>query len=773
MQNVNTPTNLVIFGATGDLVAKKVVPALFRLFAKNALPPQFRITGFSRRNLGNAKFRQRVAKIIPKPNKDFSSLFYYEQGVFENLKDYKALAKKLATVDEEWSACSNKLFYLAVPPKYYKNVFTNLAASNLTKPCSPEEGWTRILVEKPFGKDLATSRQLDDLLGKLFKEIQIYRIDHYLAKEMLQNILTFRFSNNLFEQSWNNKRIERIEIRLLERIGVEDRGSFYDDIGALRDVGQNHLLQMLALTTMEQPPDFSADAIRKKRAEILTTLQIPTQAEVSAASFRAQYAGFRKIDGVKPDSQTETYFKLRAFLTAERWRGVPIFLESGKRLANPRKEIVLIFRHPSPCLCPPGRHYQNKVVIRLEPREAIQIDFWGKKPGLTMDIEKKSLDFFLRQKKQQTQYTEEYEKLLLDCIAGDQTLFISTREVKAMWKFIDPFVRSWHKNLVPLNFYRPDNKDILAVAEKEIGGPAAPKINKEIGIIGLGKMGTNIAKRLLDKDWRVVGYNRSRAATDELVKSGLDGAYSLAELSSQLTSPKLLWLMVPAGKAVDEVIGKLLPTLKRGDVIVDGGNSFYQDSVRREKLLKKRGIRSLDVGVSGGPAGARNGASLMVGGDKKLFAQLAPLFADLAVENGYEYMGSAGAGHFVKMVHNGIEYGMMQAIAEGFTLLKRAKYKLNLAKVASVYNHGSVVESRLIGWLKEAFQIYGESLDTVSGSAGHTGEGAWTVQVAKREKIKVRVIEEAMKFRIASAKNPSYTGRILSALRNRFGGHTP
>lgn len=784
---VNIPTILVVFGATGDLVKKKILPALFNLFLEGKLPTMFKVVGFSRRSFSRedfekyifeatAKYRGANAKICGAFCKPFS----YQQGVFEKLDGFRALEKRLLAIDNEWGVCANKLFYLAVPPKFYKTIFKKLAASGLTKPCSPEEGWSRVLVEKPFGKDLETAKKLDTLLGALFKEEQIYRIDHYLAKEMLQNILAFRFSNNLFENSWDNTLIEKITIRLWEKIGVEDRGGFYDSVGALQDVGQNHFLEMLALITMENPTDFNDRAIREKRRQALETLVPPSAREIKKFSFRAQYAGYRTIEGVAPNSRRETYFKIRAFLDSPRWRGVPTVLEGGKRLKEQRKEIVVWLKHPTPCLCPKDAkdHYQNKIVFTLEPQEGVTFELWRKRPGLAFEIERKDCLCSFREEVKMTQYTEEYEKLLYDCIVGDQTLFASSGEVEVMWRFIDPIVKAWKKSAVPLNAYEPDSDQPMRESRwiDEGARPAREHVlKKEIAIVGLGKMGANIARRLMQKNWRVFGFNLTPDETNELEKEGLLGLYSLTEIVEKLSRPRIVWLMVPAGKPVDGVLfGKegLAKKLKRGDTVIDGGNSFYKDSVTRSKKLNKAGIHFVDAGVSGGPQGALEGASLMVGGERKRFEKLEPLFADLAQENGYQFFEGAGAGHFVKMVHNGIEYGMMQAIAEGFTILKKSKYKLDLTRIADVYNHGSVIESRLVEWLKNALEMHGEDLKDVSGAVGHTGEGEWTVKTAKELKVKAKILEGAMKFRVASEKNPGYTGKILSALREQFGGHS-
>jgi len=297
-------------------------------------------------------------------------------------------------------------------------------------------------------------------------------------------------------------------------------------------------------------------------------------------------------------------------------------------------------------------------------------------------------------------------------------------------------------------------------------------MEKKVGLIGLGKMGKNMTQRLLEKKWKVIGYDKK--LNKNFIDKKLIIVNSLEELVKKLSPPRLIWLMVPAGKSTDEVLFNkkgLLNFLQKGDIVIDGGNSFYFDSIKRAEKLSKRNFEFVDVGVSGGPEGARNGACLMIGGKEKIFKYLKPLFRDLSTENGFQFFEGTGAGHFVKMVHNGIEYGMMQAIAEGFDLIKESNYKLNLEKVADIYNHGSVIESRLISWLEKAFKIHGQDLKNVSGKVGHTGEGEWTIKIAKRLKVPVKIIEESFKFRILSQKKPSFTGKILSALREQFGGH--
>jgi 6-phosphogluconate dehydrogenase len=343
-----------------------------------------------------------------------------------------------------------------------------------------------------------------------------------------------------------------------------------------------------------------------------------------------------------------------------------------------------------------------------------------------------------------------------------------------MWRFIDPIWKAWQKNLVPLDTYKKHSNSVVnkSFVSK---APELDSGRNEVGIIGLGKMGGNVALRLHEKGWNVVGYNRTSEVTKTFEKGGIIGKYSLEELVKSLKPSRTIWIMLPEGPALDEIIfGKdgLVQYLKKGDTIIDAGNSLYKNSRKRYKKLKRLGFNFIDVGVSGGPGGARNGACLMVGGEYKVFEKHFKLFSDVAAVGAVAHFEGEGAGHFVKMVHNGIEYGMMQAIAEGFAVLKKSKYTLDLEKITAIYNNGSVIESRLIKWLNDAFKIYGQSLDNVSGKVHHTGEGKWTIDAAKELEIPIKVIEDSLKFRIRSEKDPSYTGKILSALRNQFGGHS-
>lgn len=440
MKRHNTPTIISIFGVTGDLAQKKIFPALIDLYEKNLLPERFSIVGIARRDLSREEFVDFVKKAVSAKktySEDILHAFLgriqYSQGQFDDVSTYENTKKLLQSIDEEWGQCSNKLFYLSVPPVLYKGIATKLADSGLSEPCSDSEGWSRILIEKPFGNDVETAQELDMLLGKLFKEEQIYRIDHYLEKQTLQNIMAFRFSNSIFEPLWNRDHIEKIDIHLFENNTAEGRGGFYDANGALRDVGQNHLLQMLALVAMEQPASLHCPLVRRARADVFKKLRMPKVGDVA----RGQYEGYQNIDGVAVDSETETFFSVTAFIQSKKWKGVPFHLSSGKALQKSQVEIVIHFKDETPGSFMPEQHERqeaNKITISIQPDEKISILFWVKLPGFEEKMEPKELSFSFHD--HSSEHIDAYEKVLFDCISGDQTSFVTTDEVLQTWKYI-------------------------------------------------------------------------------------------------------------------------------------------------------------------------------------------------------------------------------------------------------------------------------------------------------------------------------------------------
>ncbi len=445
------PTLLVIFGATGNLAETKIFPSLFHLFEEGRLPKDFHVVAFARKPFSDASFRSLVSSwltnISDRSHTSFLERIHYVPGDFDNNAAYANLSEKLHSFDEAtFSACSNKLLYLAVPPHLYEPILKHISHVGLSIPCHDNAGWTRILLEKPFGNDLVTAQKLDHMLGTMFDEQQIFRIDHYLAKETLQNILAFRFSNGMFEPLWNNKHIAAVDVIMSESHDVKKRGAFYDGVGALKDVGQNHLLQMLALVAMDRPSDFNAEAIRAKRAAILTSLKTPKKEDV----VRGQYVGYRYEAGVAPDSHTETAFALKTFLHTPRWAGVPFFLGSGKGFHSSHASITVYFKRPDMCAFGGDAcAYENALMFRLHPHEGIEISFLAKQPGFGMELERRKLSFTYHDPvRTMGRAPTAYERVLFDCIKGDQTLFASTAEVDASWSYIAKVIDAWQSQTV-------------------------------------------------------------------------------------------------------------------------------------------------------------------------------------------------------------------------------------------------------------------------------------------------------------------------------------
>jgi len=473
---LKVPTTLVIFGVTGDLSRKKLLPAIFDLYLKGLLPDRFRVVGFSRRSLSSEEFKKFVSDVLSEKKdnqakeilKKFLEQLYYVSGSFDQLVDYTGLSEALEGYDDDWGVCSNKLLYLAVPPVMYENIFANLKKSGLARSCalvnkirgdSEDQmthlsGWTRVLVEKPFGRDLKTAEKLEKKLSQTFKEDQIFRIDHYLAKETIQNILSFRFANSLFEPVWNNQYISKIEIRLFETGDIAGRGAFYDSVGVLRDVGQNHLLQMLAVVAMDRPTDLSCPAIRGQRAKLLGKLKL-SKRQVKKRVILGQYAGYRSEPGVEKDSQTATYFKADFTVSGSRWWGTEFVLESGKALKQNLAEIKIHFRTDNNLFSNKNLSLMpvNTVTFSIQPDEGIAIRFWAKKPGFKYELVPTDLAFKYGHSWAGEIIPDAYERLLHDALLGDQTLFATTEEVSLSWRFITTILEE--SDQIPLIIYEP------------------------------------------------------------------------------------------------------------------------------------------------------------------------------------------------------------------------------------------------------------------------------------------------------------------------------
>ena len=464
------PCMIVIFGATGDLTKRKLIPALCNLAQVNLLPQQFAIVGFSNIELTTEAFRQQLTEDVKEftanpvdPNlwQWFLARIYYVQGDFHDAAAFQRLKTQIEQADKEHGTRGNRIFYLAVAPRFISPAVRQLSTVSLTQ--QSQGSWSRVVIEKPFGHDLASARQLNHDLKETLEESQIYRIDHYLGKETVQNIMVFRFGNSIFEPIWNRRYIDHVQITAAETVGVEHRGGYYDTAGALRDMVPNHLFQLLSLTAMEPPVSFNADAVRGKQAEVLQAIQPPSPEEVLTKMVRGQYGegsdgklpvpAYRSEPDVASDSNTETFIALKLLIDNWRWADVPFYLRTGKRMAKRVTEIAIQFRR-TPFVLFRDTHvkdlHPNRLVIQIQPEEGISLRFGAKVPGAVMSIGQVNMDFDYVRYFGQSQNTG-YERLLHDCMIGDATLFQRADMVESGWKVIEPVIDVW-KVLPARNF---------------------------------------------------------------------------------------------------------------------------------------------------------------------------------------------------------------------------------------------------------------------------------------------------------------------------------
>lgn len=464
---------MVIFGASGDLTHRKLIPALYNLAKDNLLPPHFAIIGFARRAKTDESFRQEcyegvVAHSRSKPIDGdvwakFAQLLHYHQGNYDNDADYDALNARLNAIDAGHGTQGNRLYYLSTPPEAYALITEKIGTTSLTQAKSGSS-WTRVIIEKPFGKDLASARALNAHVHKYFTEDQIYRIDHYLGKETVQNILVLRFANGIFEPIWDRRYIDQVQITVAEAIGVEGRGSYYESAGVIRDMVQNHVMQLLALTAMEPPAEFEADAVRNEKVKVLKALRLDTSHP--EALVRGQYSpgkvngqlviGYTQEEGVAQDSNTETYLAMKLLIDNWRWAGVPFYVRSGKRLKRRLTEIAIHFRLPPRMLFSESAAQQiepNVLVMTIQPDEGISLKFGAKRPGTGEQVQPVVMDFHYGDAFN-VAAPEAYERLILDCVLGDSTLFTRSDEVEAAWSLITPIFEDWIKNPTFIEQYR-------------------------------------------------------------------------------------------------------------------------------------------------------------------------------------------------------------------------------------------------------------------------------------------------------------------------------
>jgi glucose-6-phosphate 1-dehydrogenase len=470
MQSVSSPFVMVIFGATGDLTQRKLIPALFHLYQRRVLPEHFYIVGFSRREYSQDDFKAYLHTALQKYHrhefseelwKKFSAQFHYQQGNFDEPDGYKALIEKLAQFDELLKSCIPRFFYLATPPDNYQSILTHLHTTKLSEGCGQgSDKWTKVMIEKPFGKSLEDARRLDAQLARFFKEEQIFRIDHYLGKETVQNLLAFRFGNTIFDPVWNNRFIDQVQITIAETGGVEKRGNFYEGVGALRDMAQSHLLELMAAITMKQPQTFDARGIRTARTHSIEKIRF---SDIDLIAVRGQYGsgltsdsagqerkipGYREEMNVSNRSNTETFVALKLMTDDPQWTQVPFYLRTGKRLRQQTTEISVVFKAPTLKMLgeSPREVVANVLTFNIQPKEGIELTLNAKKIGLQTSFEPVPMSFNY---KRERDTTDAYERLLLDTMRGDQTLFTATDEVVASWRLISKIVESWSKSGSP------------------------------------------------------------------------------------------------------------------------------------------------------------------------------------------------------------------------------------------------------------------------------------------------------------------------------------
>jgi glucose-6-phosphate 1-dehydrogenase len=460
------PGVLVVFGASGDLTHRKLLPALESLSRKRLLPAAFAIVGVARSEMSDDGFRDLMASAVPDAGPGWAEIIknsVYITGEYAHPDTFDALQRRLRELDESVATGSNSTYYLATVPDVFGEVAQALGKVGLNHPANG--GTARLVIEKPFGRDRATARQLDAALHAVFDEDQIYRIDHYLGKETVQNVLALRFANAIFEPLWNRNYIDHVQVTVAETVGVEKRGNFYETAGALRDIVQNHVMQVLSLTLMEPPGSVDAEGIRGEKVKALRSVVVPDPALVANIAVRAQYdsgwvegnavPGYRQEEGVSPESQTETYVALKLAVDNWRWAGVPIYVRTGKHLPKRVTEVALQFK-AVPHLAFPREAARglnpNALVVRIQPDEGVTLRFGAKVPGQAFVVRDVLMDFsygaaFLEEP------PDAYERLLLDAMAGDPTLFIRSDEVDTAWGIVQPLLDVWAEDGAPLAGY--------------------------------------------------------------------------------------------------------------------------------------------------------------------------------------------------------------------------------------------------------------------------------------------------------------------------------
>jgi glucose-6-phosphate 1-dehydrogenase len=479
------PCAIIIFGVTGDLSKRKLVPALYNLMADGTLPERLAIVGVTRTGDSPEQMRERFhtstaelgrrKSVDPEVWRKFATALDFVNGQTDDPATYAELKERLASIDRDKGTQGNRIFYLATPPELFAVILKNLAHAGLIYRARAESPrpFSRVVIEKPFGRDLSSARALNQLVGECLDESQTFRIDHYLGKETVQNILVLRYANSIFEPLWNRKYVDHVEITQAETLGVEKRGRFYDETGVVRDIVQNHLLQVLALCAMEPPVSFAADDVRDEKVQVLRSLRPIKGSEVKRSVVRSQYDGYRSEEGVRPDSRTPTHVAMKILVDNWRWQGVPFYLRAGKKLAQQVTQVSIHFQPVPLYLFPQTKNCQhvepNVLTMRIQPQEGISLRFVAKVPGDHLSLSNVLMNMSYADTFGKS-LSEAYERLLLDCMRGDATLFARRDEVEEAWKFVTPVLDAWEKDdsqlpVYPAGTMGPKEADALVASD--------------------------------------------------------------------------------------------------------------------------------------------------------------------------------------------------------------------------------------------------------------------------------------------------------------------
>lgn len=814
LQYLDACLSVIVVGASGDLAKKKTFPSLLHLFADDLLPKNFVVWGYARSDIGDDGLRDRIRPYLLKLKhskeivEKFLSNVRYQNG--SSYGDIDAWTKINTNIEAFESSKStenkafNRLFYFAIPPSVFAETATSIKKTSMQ---DENKGFTRLIVEKPFGRDLETFEALNKDLSSQFTEDHMYRIDHYLGKEMVQNLTVIRFSNIWTERIWNADNVKMVILTFKEPFGTEGRGGYFDQNGIIRDILQNHLLQVLTLLCCEPPtvaqgPE-AGNAIRDAKVHVLNSIPPITLEDC----ILGQYEGYADDPTItNKDTNTPTFAAIRLRINNPRWAGVPIILKAGKALNERKAEMRLQFKDA------PAAQYlfeghdcpRNELVLRMQPHEAIYVKTNVKSPGFKnkpiqtdMDLNYDSR-FFLNSKQSNP---DAYTRLILDVLQGNQGAFVRDDELRRAWKIFTPILHQIENTNVRPIIYPQGSRGPIEADEfiarlgysrnddyvfiDESGKATASSSNVptqaskfdfsadekcDIGLWGLAVMGQNFALNMASHGFSVCVGNRSPAKVDTTVKRAgeegnlpLVGAKTAEEFIARLSKPRKVVILVQAGKPVDETIKKISAFMEPGDILIDGGNEWYPNSTRRSGELLHKGIQFIGMGISGGEEGARNGPALMPGGPKQAYDLVAPIFEKCAAQVERTgpcvgYLGPIGSGNYVKMVHNGIEYGDMQLIAEVYDVMKNilGMDNVQMADQFAEWNktelNSYLIEITEICLRKKDPETGGFIVDYILDKTGMKGTGLWTAKESAERAVAAPTIVAALDSRVLSSR---------------------